>query len=101
MVSVRYNYDGCRCYEVSSVPWYQKKLATMIFATPPNSDFEESLQHFQQAEQSKFLCGSKRHPLKIHDVIIIIHVTYGDIILGLLYTYMYIVMALLENSTCE
>ena len=31
----------CRCYSVASVPWYQRKVATVIFATPPSSSYEE------------------------------------------------------------
>lgn len=31
----------CRCYSVVSVPWYQRKVATVIFATPPSSSYEE------------------------------------------------------------
>ena len=30
-----------RCYSVSDVPWYQKKIAAVVFATPPYSTFKE------------------------------------------------------------
>lgn len=42
---------GQWCYSVAGVPWYQKKVAQMIFAVPPNSSFEEALSHFQEAEK--------------------------------------------------
>ena len=32
---------ACRCYSVASVPWYQKKIASVVFATPPYSTYAE------------------------------------------------------------
>lgn len=32
---------GQWCYSVVSVPWYQRKVATVLFATPPQSTYEE------------------------------------------------------------
>ncbi|KAG8231757.1 hypothetical protein J437_LFUL012037 [Ladona fulva] len=42
---------GCWCFEVAALPWYQRKIANTIFAAPPNSSFEEALQHFLRAEE--------------------------------------------------
>ena len=33
------------------MPWYMRKAAQYIFATPPSSSFEEALQHFEEAEK--------------------------------------------------
>ena len=30
-----------RCYQVASVPWYQRKMASALLATPPTSSYEE------------------------------------------------------------
>ena len=32
---------GQWCYSVVSVPWYQRQVATVLFATPPHSTYEE------------------------------------------------------------
>lgn len=42
---------GQWCYSVASVPWYMKQAAKIIFATPPNSSYEEALSHFEAAEK--------------------------------------------------
>lgn len=33
------------------MPWYQRKIASMIFTTPPTSTFEEALEYFNKAEE--------------------------------------------------
>lgn len=30
-----------RCFKIASVPWYLRSAASMIFATPPTSTYEE------------------------------------------------------------
>ena len=30
-----------RCYGVAEVPWYQRKVAAVIFATPPSATYDE------------------------------------------------------------
>ena len=32
---------GQWCYSVVSIPWYQRQVATVLFATPPHSTYEE------------------------------------------------------------
>lgn len=39
-----------RCYFVADMSWYTKKVAAVIFATPPTSTFEEALNYFLMAE---------------------------------------------------
>lgn len=41
---------GYWCYAFADLPWYQRKVAAVIFATPPESTFEEALEYFQKAE---------------------------------------------------
>ncbi|XP_064611239.1 regulator of microtubule dynamics protein 1-like [Liolophura sinensis] len=42
---------GNWCYVVADLPWYQRKIASVVFATPPTSSFEEALGYFLQAEK--------------------------------------------------
>ncbi|XP_053985641.1 regulator of microtubule dynamics protein 1-like [Hylaeus volcanicus] len=42
---------GTWCYQVSDLPWYQRKIAAAIFEKPPNSSFEEALTYFENAEK--------------------------------------------------
>ncbi|XP_073989341.1 regulator of microtubule dynamics protein 1-like isoform X1 [Rhodnius prolixus] len=42
---------GYWCYEITNMPWYQRKIASMIFTTPPTSTFEEALEYFNKAEE--------------------------------------------------
>lgn len=30
-----------RCFKIASIPWYLRSAASMIFATPPSSTYEE------------------------------------------------------------
>ncbi|XP_066480275.1 regulator of microtubule dynamics protein 1 isoform X2 [Tiliqua scincoides] len=41
---------GIWCYTFAEMPWYQRKIAAVIFATPPSSTYEEALRYFQKAE---------------------------------------------------
>lgn len=41
---------GRWCFTVTDMPWYQRKVASALFATPPSSTYEEALTHFQAAE---------------------------------------------------
>ncbi|KAL6265337.1 hypothetical protein P5V15_002138 [Pogonomyrmex californicus] len=42
---------GFWCYEISSLPWYQRKIASIIFEVPPVSSFEEALMYLEKAEE--------------------------------------------------
>ncbi|KAG9478700.1 regulator of microtubule dynamics protein 1 [Eleutherodactylus coqui] len=42
---------GVWCYTFADLPWYQKKIASALFATPPSSTFDEGLKHFEMAEE--------------------------------------------------
>ncbi|XP_067932123.1 regulator of microtubule dynamics protein 1-like isoform X2 [Watersipora subatra] len=49
---------GQWCYYFAEMSWYTKKIAGLIFGTPPTSTFQEALKYFSQAEESsgpKFL----------------------------------------------
>ncbi|KAG8226297.1 hypothetical protein J437_LFUL002736 [Ladona fulva] len=43
---------GSWCFEVANMPWYQRKIASTVFATPPTSSFEEALEYFLKAESA-------------------------------------------------
>ncbi|PSN47216.1 hypothetical protein C0J52_07884 [Blattella germanica] len=40
-----------KCFNISAMPWYQRKIASTIFASPPSSSFEEALFYFNKAEE--------------------------------------------------
>lgn len=42
---------GFWCFAFADLPWYQRKVASVIFATPPESSFEEALSYFLKAEE--------------------------------------------------
>ncbi|XP_076330899.1 regulator of microtubule dynamics protein 1-like isoform X3 [Tachypleus tridentatus] len=48
---------GQWCYTFADLTWYQRKLAAIVFATPPTSTYEEkfsfcqALEHFENAER--------------------------------------------------
>nr|KAF6426815.1 regulator of microtubule dynamics 1 [Molossus molossus] len=44
---------GIWCYTFAEMPWYQRRIANMLFAAPPSSTYEEALGYFQRAEQGK------------------------------------------------
>ncbi|KAL5022226.1 hypothetical protein ScPMuIL_001381 [Solemya velum] len=41
---------GYWCYLFADMPWYQRKIAGALFATPPTSTYKEALKYFLQAE---------------------------------------------------
>ncbi|XP_029078356.1 regulator of microtubule dynamics protein 1 isoform X3 [Monodon monoceros] len=64
---------GIWCYTFAEMPWYQRRLAEMLFATPPSSTYEEALGYFHRAEQvdpnfySKNLLLLGKTYLKLHN----------------------------------
>lgn len=38
-------------YSVAGIPWYQRKIASVVFTTPPAGTYEEALEQFLHAEQ--------------------------------------------------
>ncbi|XP_028397707.1 regulator of microtubule dynamics protein 1-like [Dendronephthya gigantea] len=46
-----YHLLGRWCFTVADVPWYQRKIASAIFDTPPSSSYEEALDYFERAER--------------------------------------------------
>jgi tetratricopeptide (TPR) repeat protein len=42
---------GRWCYEVASISWIERKLAATLFATPPESSYEEALRYFLNANE--------------------------------------------------
>ncbi|XP_025249467.1 regulator of microtubule dynamics protein 1 isoform X4 [Theropithecus gelada] len=44
---------GIWCYTFAEMPWYQRRIAEMLFATPPSSTYEKALGYFHRAEQGK------------------------------------------------
>ncbi|KAM6088936.1 regulator of microtubule dynamics protein 1 [Chlamydotis macqueenii] len=43
---------GIWCYSFAEMPWYQRKIAAALFATPPTSTFQEALRYFHMAEEA-------------------------------------------------
>ncbi|NXF85098.1 RMD1 protein, partial [Eubucco bourcierii] len=43
---------GIWCYSFADMPWYQRKIAATLFATPPTSTFQEALRYFHMAEEA-------------------------------------------------
>jgi len=41
---------GRWCFTVASISWVERNAASLLFATPPESSYEEALGYFQQAE---------------------------------------------------
>lgn len=44
---------GTWCYQVADLTWYQRKIASVIFGTPPVSTFDEALKYFESAEETE------------------------------------------------
>ncbi|XP_014275118.1 regulator of microtubule dynamics protein 1 [Halyomorpha halys] len=42
---------GLWCYQITDMPWYQRKIASTVFAAPPVSSYEEALDYFIKAEE--------------------------------------------------
>ncbi|GIY61706.1 regulator of microtubule dynamics protein 1 [Caerostris darwini] len=49
--STSYYLLGEWCFTFAEMPWYQRKVASAIFASPPTSTYEEALQYFEKAEE--------------------------------------------------
>uniref|UniRef100_G3NAR8 Regulator of microtubule dynamics protein 1 n=1 Tax=Gasterosteus aculeatus aculeatus TaxID=481459 RepID=G3NAR8_GASAC len=43
---------GYWCFSFAELPWYQRKVAAVIFSSPPNSTYEEALEFFLKAEEA-------------------------------------------------
>lgn len=46
-----YHLLGMWCFTIADVPWYQQKIASAIFETPPSSSFEEAIDYFERGER--------------------------------------------------
>ncbi|XP_078253378.1 regulator of microtubule dynamics protein 1 [Rhinoraja longicauda] len=44
---------GLWCFTFAEMPWIQQKIAAALFATPPNSTYEEALHYFDKAEEAE------------------------------------------------
>ncbi|XP_029634856.1 regulator of microtubule dynamics protein 1 isoform X1 [Octopus sinensis] len=42
---------GYWCFMFADMPWYQQKVASALFATPPTSTYEEAKKYFLKAEE--------------------------------------------------
>lgn len=42
---------GVWCFEVANLSWTMRKLASTLFAAPPESTFDEAVKHFDMAER--------------------------------------------------
>ncbi|ODM96731.1 Regulator of microtubule dynamics protein 2 [Orchesella cincta] len=42
---------GRFCYEVTTLSWVERRIASTLFSAPPNSSPQEALQHFQASER--------------------------------------------------
>lgn len=40
-------------FGLADMAWYQRKVVSAIFATPPTGTYEEALEHFLKAEEKK------------------------------------------------
>uniref|UniRef100_A0A8C3WIX9 Regulator of microtubule dynamics protein 1 n=1 Tax=Catagonus wagneri TaxID=51154 RepID=A0A8C3WIX9_9CETA len=64
---------GIWCYTFAEMPWYQRRIAKILFAVPPSSTYEEALGYFHRAEQvdpnfySKNLLLLGKTYLKLHN----------------------------------
>lgn len=34
-------FVSCRCFAFAELPWYQRKVAAVVFASPPTATYEE------------------------------------------------------------
>lgn len=44
---------GNFAYGLADMPWYQRKIVSTIFATPPTGTYDEALEYFLKAEEKK------------------------------------------------
>uniref|UniRef100_A0A8D8LF55 Regulator of microtubule dynamics protein 1 n=1 Tax=Cacopsylla melanoneura TaxID=428564 RepID=A0A8D8LF55_9HEMI len=59
---------GMWCFEITDMPWYQRKIANAIFDTLPTSSYDEALKYFLEAE--------KQHPLFYSQNVLMLGKTY-------------------------
>ncbi|KAL1451781.1 hypothetical protein WDU94_006127 [Cyamophila willieti] len=59
---------GMWCFEITDMPWYQRKIANAIFDTLPTSTYDEALKYFLEAE--------KQHPLFYSQNVLMLGKTY-------------------------
>ncbi|CAG5124129.1 unnamed protein product [Candidula unifasciata] len=43
---------GVWCFTCADLPWIQRKMAAVVFSTPPTSTYEEALEYFKSAEEA-------------------------------------------------
>ncbi|KAM9333476.1 regulator of microtubule dynamics protein 1-like isoform 1-T1 [Pholidichthys leucotaenia] len=43
---------GYWCFAFAELPWYQRKVAELIFSSPPTATYEEALEFFLKAEEA-------------------------------------------------
>lgn len=48
----RYTY-GRWCFEVAGLSWVERKIASVMFGTPPEASFEDAMAHFRAVQQVK------------------------------------------------
>ncbi|XP_075971714.1 regulator of microtubule dynamics protein 1-like [Anticarsia gemmatalis] len=41
------------CFQITEMPWHQRKIAEVLFATPPHSTYEDALEYFLRAETAQ------------------------------------------------
>ncbi|XP_060807138.1 regulator of microtubule dynamics protein 1-like isoform X2 [Amyelois transitella] len=41
------------CFQVTELPWHQRKIAEVLFASPPYSTYEDALEYFMRAETAQ------------------------------------------------
>jgi len=46
-----YHVLGMWCFSFADLPWYQRQIASVVFATPPTSTYEEALTYFEKGEE--------------------------------------------------
>uniref|UniRef100_A0A8D0HSD7 Regulator of microtubule dynamics protein 1 n=1 Tax=Sphenodon punctatus TaxID=8508 RepID=A0A8D0HSD7_SPHPU len=44
---------GIWCYTFAEMPWYQSRIASLLFTTPPSSTYEKALHYFHMAEKAE------------------------------------------------
>ena len=52
---------GRWCFQVASVGWIQRKAAAALFASPPESSYEQALEHFKMAETRQCFTNPSFH----------------------------------------
>lgn len=48
---ILHHLSGRFCLEIAGLKWYERKVASALFATPPEATYEEALQHFVDADR--------------------------------------------------